>query len=94
MAAKIADRFTLARYSTAADLLANDYDVAFIHSLDHGVPRLTLLAVESGAAGEYFSRSRELRDQSRSSSWQRILPREWLSSKLGGRCIIPRSGTT
>lgn len=51
LAAKIEQRTHVRRFASEHDLVQTDFDVAFVHSLDHDNPRLALLAASSGAKG-------------------------------------------
>ncbi|EXJ83489.1 hypothetical protein A1O1_07112 [Capronia coronata CBS 617.96] len=51
LAAKLQRRLKVRRFMSEHDLVAQDFDVALIHPLDHDNPRLALLAASSGAKG-------------------------------------------
>lgn len=51
LAEKIEARTSLQRFKSEQDLVGQPFDIAFVHSLDHDVPRLALLAANAGAKG-------------------------------------------
>lgn len=51
VASKVSARLGLRRYDCEQALTSLDFDVAFVHPLDHDNPRLALLAASSGAKG-------------------------------------------
>jgi predicted dehydrogenase len=48
---KLQERLAIPRFQRAASLLAQPFDIAFVHSLDEDVPRLALMAADAGAKG-------------------------------------------
>ncbi|KAK6379306.1 hypothetical protein LTS17_006224 [Exophiala oligosperma] len=51
LAGKLAGQISIPRFESEHDLVKQDFDIAFVHPLDHDNPRLALLAASHGAKG-------------------------------------------